>query len=116
MLDKRLPVPAYDHLLKLSHTFNLLDARGAVGMTERAECFATMRHLARQVTGEQLLDVSQTGCMHSSGVRLQIVLGTHTHTGLVTYQNTQYKQAGFTWVPYMNRRTGRQTDIQVACV
>ncbi|DBA71104.1 TPA: hypothetical protein ACH3X2_011520 [Trebouxia sp. C0005] len=51
MLDKRLPVPAYDHLLKLSHTFNLLDARGAVGMTERAECFATMRHLARQVTG-----------------------------------------------------------------
>ncbi len=54
MLDKRLPVPAYDHLLKLSHTFNLLDARGSVGMTERAECFATMRHLARQVTGEQL--------------------------------------------------------------
>lgn len=51
MLDKELPVPAYDHLLKLSHTFNLLDARGAVGMTERADCFAAMRHLARQVTG-----------------------------------------------------------------
>ena len=51
MLDKKLPVPAYDHLLKLSHTFNLLDARGAVGMTERADCFATMRNLARQVTG-----------------------------------------------------------------
>ena len=33
MLSKRLPVPAYDHLLKLSHTFNLLDARGAVGVT-----------------------------------------------------------------------------------
>ena len=33
MLAKRLPVPAYDHLLKLSHTFNLLDARGAVGVT-----------------------------------------------------------------------------------
>ena len=52
MLDKRLPVPAYDHLLKLSHTFNLLDARGAVGLTERAECFAAMRNLARQVTGQ----------------------------------------------------------------
>ena len=51
MLEKRLPVPAYDHLLKLSHTFNLLDARGAVGMSERADCFATMRNLARQVTG-----------------------------------------------------------------
>jgi len=32
-LAKRRPVPAYDHLLKLSHTFNLLDARGAVGVT-----------------------------------------------------------------------------------
>ena len=55
MLDRRLPVPAYDHLLKLSHTFNLLDARGAVGMTERAECFAAMRNLARQVTGQSPL-------------------------------------------------------------
>jgi glycyl-tRNA synthetase len=45
-------VPAYDHLLKLSHTFNILDARGAVGVTERANCFATMRALAREVTGE----------------------------------------------------------------
>jgi glycyl-tRNA synthetase len=51
LLAKRLPVPAYDHLLKLSHTFNILDARGAVGVTERADCFATMRALAREVTG-----------------------------------------------------------------
>ena len=79
MLDRRLPVPAYDHLLKLSHTFNLLDARGAVGMTERAECFATMRHLARQVTGEQLLHASQRSCMHSSRVSLQVVLWTYTN-------------------------------------
>lgn len=51
MLEKRLPIPAYDHLLKCSHTFNILDARGAVGVTERANCFATMRALAREVTG-----------------------------------------------------------------
>lgn len=51
MLAKRLPVPAYDHLLKLSHTFNILDARGAVGVTERANRFATMRVLAKEVTG-----------------------------------------------------------------
>jgi len=50
MLDQRLPVPAYDHLLKLSHTFNIMDARGAVGVTERAECFAVLRSLAREVT------------------------------------------------------------------
>lgn len=51
MLAKRLPIPAYEYLLKLSHTFNILDARGAVGVTERANCFATMRALAREVTG-----------------------------------------------------------------
>lgn len=32
MLDKRLPVPAYDHLLKTSHAFNILDARLALGV------------------------------------------------------------------------------------
>jgi glycyl-tRNA synthetase len=48
LLARRLPAPAYDHLLKLSHAFNVLDARGAVGVTERAECFAAMRSLARE--------------------------------------------------------------------
>ncbi len=42
----------YDHLLKLSHTFNIMDARGAVGVTERAKCFGTLRNLARQITGK----------------------------------------------------------------
>jgi Glycyl-tRNA synthetase alpha subunit len=51
MLQRRLPIPAYDHVLKLSHVFNLLDARGAVGATERQDCFAVLRNLARQVTG-----------------------------------------------------------------
>ena len=51
LLAKRLPVPAYDHLLKLSHVFNVMDARGAVGVTERQTCFATLRGLAREVTG-----------------------------------------------------------------
>lgn len=54
MLEARLPVPAYDFLLKLSHVFNVMDARGAVGVTERQACFATLRALARQVTGAQL--------------------------------------------------------------
>lgn len=50
LLAARLPVPAYDMLLKMSHSFNVLDARGAVGVTERADCFASMRALAREVT------------------------------------------------------------------
>eukprot|EP00897_Mesotaenium_endlicherianum_P003927 jgi/Mesen1/3562/ME000199S02720 len=38
----------YDHVLKTSHVFNILDARGAVGVTERARFFGRMRTLARQ--------------------------------------------------------------------
>jgi hypothetical protein len=49
LLDARLPIPAYGQLLRLSQAFNVLDARGAVGVTERAGCFATMRGLARRV-------------------------------------------------------------------
>lgn len=49
LLDKRLPVPAYNFMLKASQTFNVLDARGAVGVTERARFFQRMRTLARDV-------------------------------------------------------------------
>ena len=49
LVSKRLPLPAYDALLRASHAFNILDARGAVGVTERAELFAVMRGAAREV-------------------------------------------------------------------
>jgi glycyl-tRNA synthetase len=49
MLDARLPVPAYSYVLKCSHTFNVLDARGAISTTERARSFARMRGLAHEV-------------------------------------------------------------------
>lgn len=41
--------PAYDYILKCSHTFNLLDARGAVSVTERAGYLARIRNMARSV-------------------------------------------------------------------
>lgn len=41
---------AYDNLLKMSHVFNILDARGAVGVTERANTFNKMQHLALEIT------------------------------------------------------------------
>lgn len=47
MLERGLVVPAYRHLLALSHLFNVLDARGAVGIAERAGFFARMRRLSR---------------------------------------------------------------------
>lgn len=49
LLEKRLPVPAYNYVLKASHTFNILDARGAIGVTERARYFQRMRTLSRDV-------------------------------------------------------------------
>jgi len=44
-----LPLPAYDHVLKCSHTFNLLDARGVVSVTERTAYIGRVRDLARRV-------------------------------------------------------------------
>ncbi|HEX5119040.1 MAG TPA: glycine--tRNA ligase [Pseudonocardiaceae bacterium] len=50
MIALRLPVPAHYFVLKCSHTFNVLDARGAVSTTERARAFGRMRRQAREVT------------------------------------------------------------------
>ena len=47
MVAERLPVPAHSYILKSSHAFNVLDARGAISTTERAKAFATMRRLMR---------------------------------------------------------------------
>ncbi len=44
-----LVLPAHDYVLKTSHTFNILDTRGAVGVTERQELFGRTRDLARRV-------------------------------------------------------------------
>lgn len=49
LIEKHLPVPAYNYVLKASHTFNILDARGAIGVTERARYFQKMRTLSRDV-------------------------------------------------------------------
>jgi len=48
LLDKELPLPAYDQVLKSSHAFNLLDSRGAVSVTERAAYIGRVRKLARR--------------------------------------------------------------------
>jgi glycyl-tRNA synthetase alpha chain len=54
LLAKNLPLPAYDQVLKASHAFNLLDARGAISVTERASYIGRVRDLARRVAEEYL--------------------------------------------------------------
>jgi glycyl-tRNA synthetase len=48
-LQNGLVIAAHDYVLKSSHTFNVLDCRGAIGVTERQACFRQMRELARRV-------------------------------------------------------------------
>jgi glycyl-tRNA synthetase len=48
-LDAGLVLPAHDYILKCSHTFNILDTRGAIGVTERQAFFGRMRDLSRRV-------------------------------------------------------------------
>jgi len=47
LIDKQLPLAAYEQVLKASHTFNLLDARRAISVTERQRYILRVRALAR---------------------------------------------------------------------
>jgi glycyl-tRNA synthetase alpha chain len=61
LLEKKLPLPAYDYCLKCSHTFNTLDARGAVSVTERANFIKRVRNLARGCAEEFLAGRERLG-------------------------------------------------------
>jgi glycyl-tRNA synthetase alpha chain len=49
MVESGLVLPAYDYVIKLSHVFNVLDARGAISVTERTGYIARIRGVARKV-------------------------------------------------------------------
>lgn len=49
LIEARCPLPAYEQVLKASHTFNLLDARSAIAVTERQQYILRVRALARDV-------------------------------------------------------------------
>jgi glycyl-tRNA synthetase alpha chain len=49
LIEQGLPLPAYEQVLKASHTFNLLDARSAISVTERQRYILRVRTLARAV-------------------------------------------------------------------
>ncbi len=54
LMGAQLALPAYEQVLKCAHTFNLLDARGAISVTERAAYIGRIRNLARGVAQEYL--------------------------------------------------------------
>jgi glycyl-tRNA synthetase alpha chain len=54
LIDRGLILPAYDYCLKCSHTFNVLDARGAISVSERAGLIQRVRYLACQIASGYL--------------------------------------------------------------
>ncbi|MEP7283672.1 MAG: glycine--tRNA ligase subunit alpha, partial [Rubrivivax sp.] len=54
LIGEQLALPAYEQVLKAAHTFNLLDARGAISVTERAAYMGRIRNLARSVAQSYL--------------------------------------------------------------
>ena len=49
LIEKSLVLPGLDYVLKCSHSFNLLDARGVIAVTERTRYIGRIRHLARKI-------------------------------------------------------------------
>ena len=60
LIDKGLILPAYDYCLKCSHTFNVLDARGAISASERARMIQRVRNLACQIASSYLNPETET--------------------------------------------------------
>ena len=54
LMEKQLALPAYEQILKAAHSFNLLDAAGAISVTERAAYMGRIRNLARSVAQSYL--------------------------------------------------------------
>ncbi|MDR0426179.1 MAG: glycine--tRNA ligase subunit alpha [Clostridiales bacterium] len=59
LLSLGLRVPAYDYVLKCSHTFNVLDAKGAISVTERAVYIARIRNLSKRAAELYLKETGQ---------------------------------------------------------
>ena len=49
LVEKSISLPAYDQCLKASHIFNVLDARGAISVAQRAEYIGRIREITKQV-------------------------------------------------------------------
>ena len=61
LIAQNLALPAYEQVLKAAHSFNLLDARGSISITERAEYIGRIRNLARNVANSYLLSRANLG-------------------------------------------------------
>jgi glycyl-tRNA synthetase len=99
-LENGLIVPAHDYVLKCSHTFNILDTRGAIGVTERQGYFRRMRELARRVAVaylEQRKELEYPLLKESSEQKLAI--GKPSYTPIASPQSLLF-EIGTEELPY----------------
>jgi glycyl-tRNA synthetase alpha chain len=75
LVEDGLVMPAYDHLLRCSHTFNTLDARRAISVAERTATIARIRGLARKVAGAYLKQREEMGFPMLNGARGRVAAG-----------------------------------------
>ena len=61
LIDEGLVMPAYDYVLKSSHAFNLLDARGAIGVSQRALYIGRVRNMARKIASAYVKQREEMG-------------------------------------------------------
>ena len=61
LIDKNLVLPSLDYVLKCSHCFNLLDARGVIAVAERTRYIGRIRNLAREVAHQYLAQRESLG-------------------------------------------------------
>lgn len=61
LLDANLPLPAYDFVIKASHAFNILDARGIISITERTGYISRIRQLAKEVAEKYIISRKDKG-------------------------------------------------------
>lgn len=61
LMEKGIVIPAYDYVLKCSHTFNVLDAKGAIGVSQRASFIGRVRNMAKTVAESFVLQREKLG-------------------------------------------------------
>jgi hypothetical protein len=74
LMQAQLALPAYEQVLKAAHSFNLLDARGAISVTERAAYIGRIRALARSVAQSYLESRARFGFPMAKRDRAEEVL------------------------------------------
>ena len=72
LVEKKLPLPAYEQCIKAIHAFNLLDARGVISVTERQSYILRVRELAKACC-EAWLGDAEEGCLKMAELLLELL-------------------------------------------